>query len=482
MRAPGITLVVTVSSAGNGTVCRMQDLTTGSLARHLLKTTSFMLVTMATQTLYFLVDIYWVGRLGPEAVAAVGICTNLMFVVLAVTQMLAVGATALISHAVGQKDRDRALGIFNQAQVLAVVAGVVFLVLGTAARGPYTRAMSADAGTASLASDYLLWYIPASALQFPMAAMASALRGTGNFKPGMVVQTSTVLVNMVLAPILIFGWGLPAMGVAGAALATFVAVLVGTVWLLAYFRPKDAYLRFLPSQWRPRLDLWGAMLKIGLPAGAEFALMAVYLVIVYVISRPFGAVAQAGFGIGMRVLQAGFMPVVALGFAVAPVAGQNFGAGRYDRVRETFRSAALMAGGVMAVLAVVCHIAPAALVGIFSRDPMVIAVGDEYLRIISWNFISSGLIFVASSTFQAIGNTIPSLMASFVRIILVAVPAIALARVEGFQLRWIWYLSVAAVALQMVLSLWLLRREFAIRLVTRPASGLAVAVAAPRPS
>ena len=87
----------------------MQDLTTGSVSRHLLKTTSFMLVTMVFQTLYFLVDLFWVGRLGREAVAAVSIAGNLMFLVLAVTQMLAVGATALISHAAGRKDRDRAI-------------------------------------------------------------------------------------------------------------------------------------------------------------------------------------------------------------------------------------------------------------------------------------------------------------------------------------------------------------------------------------
>ena len=97
----------------------MQDLTTGSLTRHLLKTTSFMLVTMLFQTLYVLVDLYWVGRLGTEAVAAVGISGNLMFVVLAATQMLAVGTTTLVSHAVGSRDRDRATLVFNQSQVLS---------------------------------------------------------------------------------------------------------------------------------------------------------------------------------------------------------------------------------------------------------------------------------------------------------------------------------------------------------------------------
>src|SRR5918994_1636700 len=104
----------------------MEDLTTGSLTRHLLKTTSFMLVTMVFQTLYFLIDLYWVGRLGKEAVAAVGIAGNLTFIVLAVTQMLAVGTTTLVSHAAGRRDREQAVLLFNQAQVLSVVAGAGF--------------------------------------------------------------------------------------------------------------------------------------------------------------------------------------------------------------------------------------------------------------------------------------------------------------------------------------------------------------------
>src|SRR5687767_2514963 len=96
----------------------MQDMTTRPITRHLLKTTSFMLVTMIFQTLYFLIDLYWVGRLGTEAVAGVGIAGNLTFIVLALTQMLGVGTTAVISHAVGRKDHDQALVLFNQSQVL----------------------------------------------------------------------------------------------------------------------------------------------------------------------------------------------------------------------------------------------------------------------------------------------------------------------------------------------------------------------------
>jgi putative MATE family efflux protein len=443
----------------------MQDLTSGPLIRHLLKTTSFMLVTMIFQTLYFLIDLYWVGRLGTHAVAAVGIAGNLTFIVLALTQMLGVGTTTVVSHAIGRKDRDGANLNFNQANALAIVTGIAFLIVGMLVRLPYTRAMSPDPETAGLAAQYLLWFIPAMALQFLLVAGGSALRGVGNFKTGMIVSTGSIIVNAVLAPFLIFGWVTGrAFGVAGAAISSLIAIIVALVWFGAYFVAKDSYLRFVRGDQKPQLALWRKMLSIGLPAGFEFAMMAAYMIVVYSIARPFGAAAQAGFGIGQRVIQAAFMPAVALGFSVAPVAGQNFGARNRQRVVDTFRQAALMVSALMVVLVIVFYFVPGPLIRVFSKDPEVLAVGTEYLRIVSWNFVASGLIFVASSMFQAMGNTIPSLVTSGARILLVAVPAILLSRSPGFQLHWIWYLSVGAVFIQLALSLLLLRREFNRRL------------------
>ena len=449
----------------------MNDLTTGSLTRHLLKTTSYMLVTMLFQTMYVLVDLYWVGRLGTEAVAAVGISGNLLFVVLAATQMLGVGTTTLVAHAVGRRDQARANLVFNQAQVLSTVVGVIFLAIALSTKQLYAETLSADALTRDLTEQYLVWFIPSQALTFLLVAMGAALRGTGNFRPGMIVQTATVIINIVLAPVLIFGWGTGRpMGVAGAAVATLVAILIGVVWMAMYFLPADGYLKFHRREWRPRLDLWAGMLKIGLPAGAEFAMMSVYLVLVYSVSRPFGASAQAGFGIGLRIVQACFLPVVALGFAVSPVAGQNFGARLPDRVRHTFRVGAALAAGAMFLLAVAVWLTADRLVQVFSSDPSVIDFGEEYLHVIAWNFVASGVIFVTSSMFQAMGNTIPSLITSAFRIVLIAVPILLLADAPGFSLLWIWYISVAGIFVQLVMNLTLLRREFRVRLAFPPTS------------
>jgi putative MATE family efflux protein len=443
----------------------MSDLTTGSITRHLLKTSSYMLVTMLFQTLYFLVDLYWVGRLGKEAVAAVGVAGNLTFVVLAISQMLGVGATTLVSHAAGRKERDRAVMLFNQAQVLSMVAGGAFLVLAMILRLPYSNAIAADPVTAALAADYLLWFIPAMAGQFAMVAMGASLRGTGNFKPGMIVQTTTVVINMVLAPILIFGWGTGyPMGVAGAAMSSLVAIAIGVAWLATYFLSADQFLHFRLADWRPRLDVWADMLKIGLPAGAEFGLTAVYLVVVYTVMRPFGASAQASFGIGLRLVQALFLPVVALGFSVGPVAGQNVGARKADRVRSAFTSGVGMAVAFMLVSTLICYVWTDDLFAVFSKDPEVIRVGVEYLRIVSLSFFASGIVFVSSSMFQALGNTIPPLLTSLGRVLLVAIPIVMFSGGEGFRLTTIWYLSVGATLIQMIANLLLLQREFRLRL------------------
>jgi putative MATE family efflux protein len=384
--------------------------------------------------------------------------------VLAITQMLAVGTTTLISHAAGRKEREQAQQVLTQSLLFAVCVGVIFFIVVTALRDTYVNALSPDPTSANAAESYLSWFIPAMALQFPMVVMGAALRGTGNFKPGMVVQTATVIINIVLAPALMFGWlGTPPMGVAGAGLASFIAIIVGTVWLAFYFFESTSYLKLHPH-FRPHAGMWWEVLKIGLPAGVEFAFIAVYLFIVYTVSRPFGAAAQAGFGVGQRIIQAGFMPIVALGFAVAPVAGQNFGGHKADRVRETFNRAMLMAATIGTLVTLTCLFGDEVLISFFSRDPAVVGVGAEYLRIIAWGTVASGIIYVNGSMFQAMGNTLPPLIASFARILVVAIPAILLSRTPGFELRWIWYLSVGATLMQVGMNLLLLRREFRLKL------------------
>src|ERR1700736_222706 len=444
----------------------MKDLTQGSVMRHLVHMTAFLAVSMMVQTLYLLADLYWVGRLGKEAIAAVGVAGNLMMIVLALTQALGVGTTTLISHAAGQKDQPRAELIFNQSFTMSILVGLALGVCGFAVRTVYCDSLSADAITAELAKKNLLWFIPSLALQFPLVALGSALRATGVIKPAVGFPVLSVLLNIALAPLLIFGIGpWPRLGVIGAALATFISILIADVLIVIYFEKKYHYLRFRLPLLRPQLKIWRQMLAIGVPAGAEFVLLFVYILLVYAIIRGFGPAAQAGFGVGARVMQALFLPVVALSFAVAPVVGQNFGGRRADRVRQSVYAALGIASAMMFILTLIAYLIPSELIRVFSQDPRVTAFGGDYLKIVSLNFVAAGIVFTISSVFQGMGNALPPLLSSITRLILFALPALLISRLPGFEVTYVWYLSVGSPVIQACRNLWLLHRELQRKLV-----------------
>jgi putative MATE family efflux protein len=291
-------------------------------------------------------------------------------------------------------------------------------------------------------------------------SMGAALRGTGIVQPTMTVQVVSVLLNVILAPVLIAGWGTGhPLGVAGAGLASTIAIVAAVVMLTLYFTRLEKYVSFHSEQWRPVLAYWKRILNIGLPAGGEFFVMFLTMGLMYWLIRDFGSEAQAGYGIGSRVMQAIFLPAMAVAFSAAPVAGQNFGARHAERVRETFRSAAMLETAIMAVIILLCQIAPATLVAGFTNDPKVIAIGTDYLRIISWNFIGAGIIFTCSGMFQAMGNTWPALLSGVMRLIIFAIPCVWLSTRPDFHLDQLWEMSVVTGILQAVISYALLRRE-----------------------
>ena len=161
--------------------------------------------------------------------------------------------------------------------------------------------------------------------------------------------------------------------------------------------------------------------------------MFLFTAVTYWALRNFGAAAQAAFGIGGRIMQGIFLPVMAIAFAAAPVAGQNFGARQPERVRETFRSAVKLCTALMFVLMLLCQWRPDVLIGFFSKEPEVIEIGSQFLHIISLNFVLSGVVFTCSSMFQALGNTLPSLYSSATRLITYSVPLIWISTQPWFQ-------------------------------------------------
>lgn len=442
------------------------DLTQGSIAGHLVRMAIPMALGMIFQTLYVLVDLYFVAQLGDTAIAGVSAAGNVQFIVLALTQVLGVGTTVLIAHAAGRKDRVDGARAFRQSLVMSGLTGALVLVGGVTLAPLYLRGVAADAETVRNGLAYLHWFLPALALQFALISMGAALRGAGVAKPTMVIQMATVALNAALAPVLIAGWGTGRpMGVAGAGLASTISVAVGVIAATWYFVRTGFFAATREeAPYRPDFAVWGRLLRIGVPAGAEFGLMFVSMAIIYGIIAGFGAAAQAGFGVGSRVMQSLFLPVMAIAISAAPIAGQNVAAGRTDRARETFWTAAKLCSILMFGMTLFAHWRPDVLVRPFTSDPVVVAVAVLYLRTISWNFVASGLVFTCSSMFQAMGNTIPTVVSSAVRLTVFAIPVLWVSRLPGFQLHWVWRVSVVATTTHALFALWLLRREAARRL------------------
>jgi putative MATE family efflux protein len=443
----------------------MNDLTSGSIPRQIIGMATFIALGMIFQTLYFLVDLYFVSGLGERALAGVSTGGTATFLVLATTQMIAVGAVSLIARAVGRKDDEDANAVFGQALLLALVACAATLIVGYAATAPAMALMAADGATAIAGRDYLYGYLPALALAFPTAALSSGLRAMGVVREPTAVQVATVILNAALAPVLIAGWGtgLP-LGPAGAGLASSIAAALGLVALVVMFPKVQTRLHLTMARLRPVRSIILRIVAVGLPASGEFFVLFTVLGGTYWVIRDFGPEAQAGYGLSSRLMQAVFLPALAVAFAVTPIAGQNFGANKPDRVRATFRYAVTIEIAFMLLLLTLLETVPQVLIGPFADNPRVVAIATDYFAIVSLNLPAQGLIMTCSGMFQALGSTRLSFFSSLSRIVTYMAPAMWMSTLPGIELRDFWYLSVASILIQAVVVAMLLRQDLARKL------------------
>jgi putative MATE family efflux protein len=434
-----------------------------------------MFVGMAVQVAYFVTDLKFVSMLGNEVAAGFSIAGNLWFFVLALTQILNVGTAALVSHAVGAQQHERANLVFNQSLMLSVFMGLFVLVLLYSVAHPYMHVEAADAVVAQAGIDYLMGVTPGLGIQFLMISLFATLRGTGIVKPTMIIQFITVGLNILLAAILTTGWltGRP-FGAFGAGIATTIATIAGVIISAYYFHTHEKYVSFHREQMKPVAEVWKRLFFIGLPIGLEFAFMSFVMIVMYKVIARFGADAQAGLAEGQGALRFIMLPAMSIAFAAAPIAGQNFGARKPERVRETFRWTVALSVVAMLALTGFCQFGSHLLMHIFTHEPTVVAIGATMLMITSWNFAANGIVFSCSSMFQGLGNTWPTIGSSVIRVFIFIVPVLWLAQQPQFRLEHVWYLGVASMFLQAIVSLTLVRREFRRKLVA-PAAAAAVA-------
>ena len=181
-----------------------------------------------------------------------------------------------------------------------------------------------------------------------------------------------------------------------------------------------------PSQWRPSLMQCRCILRIGLPAGGEFAMIFVFMAVIYYALRDLGAAAQAGFGIGTRLMGLIQVPAMAIAFAAGPIVGQNFGAGNATRVRATFRQVLLLLIAIMLIATALAEWRPQSLLSAFTADADTITVGAMFLKLVSLNLVAQGVLFLCTATFQGLGHTLPQLLSSATRLVTYVIPILFL--------------------------------------------------------
>ncbi|MBQ4812253.1 MATE family efflux transporter [Pseudoalteromonas luteoviolacea] len=438
----------------------MKDLTQGPIYKHLISMSVPILFGMFVQTLYFLIDLYFVGQLGDAALAGVSSAGVLFFFVMALTQVLNVGVGTLVSHAVGKKDKQEARLLLSQGLLISAICISVLLIMALAGGRWYFTSIAPDKDTLVASLTYFYWFLPALFIQFPLTVLLAALRGAGVVKQPMLINMFALALNAILSPILITGWGFGIeMGVAGAALASSISTGIGLVLIWVYFNMRESYLTVSLSCCIPCLKTIKKIINLGLPAGGEFLLTFIYMSLIYWVLSDFDASAQAGFGLGARIMQALFLPVLAVAFAAPAIAGQNFAAGNTKRVYQTYYQSALLTCGLMLLINIVCVLNVEAFLAPFSKDSNVIDVASIFLGYVCFNFVPAGYVLAASGMFQAMGNAWPALISSAVRLSLFAASVIFVASQADFSIEQIWVISMATVYIQAIISFYLLRRE-----------------------
>ncbi len=383
------------------------DLTNGSIPRSLFYLSLPIVITNLLQVGYNLADTFWLGRYSTEALAAISLGFPLVFLFISLGLGLTVAGSVLVAQHTGADQRREAEYAASQTVVFTLLAGVGLGALGFRFVADLLQVFGAEPAVLSLATDYMEVISLGLPFLFGFTVFIALMRGAGDTVTPMLVMFGTVVGNIALDPLLIFGVGpLPSLGVEGAAIATIVsrgaAMVVGIWIMLRGTRGIQIHLR----QMVPDLGYSRKLLRIGVPASIENTGRAVSVNAVLIIVTLFSTSVVAAFGVGIRVFSMVFMPAIAIDRGVEAMTGQNIGAGREDRVVETNRFAARVSFLLLTGLGVVTFVFAPDIIRIFDSTPAVVAEGTTFLRWIAPTFGFVGILRAYSGGFRGAGKTL----------------------------------------------------------------------------
>jgi len=380
------------------------------------------------QNMFNIVDMYFVGRLGPNAIAAVTASGTLLHLVWVLGMGITTGCTALVAQAVGAGWRERSHRVAGQSLLMALVLSVLVGTLGPplAARALY--AVSHDAHIAATGTPYLQVCMGFSVFTMLMLSFGAAIRGAGDTRTPLIAAAVATVINIVLDPILIFGrFGMPALGVAGSAVATVFAQAVAALWLgWLFFLRGHEHFHLRLGHLVPRLAILWQMFRIGVFGSGQMLVRSISAIVLFRIVAQFGREAQAGFGVGIRLWMAVLIPGIGFGMAASTLVGQNLGAGNPRRAERAGWVTAGIFAVVSAVLTVIFFTLARQLVGFFiespENHPQVVAIGAQFLRWRSLTFVFLAFAAVLGQAMLGAGDTLRPMIITAVSVLGLALP------------------------------------------------------------
>lgn len=419
-----------------------RDLTEGPILKSLISLSLPIVFANILQSAYQLTDTFWVGRLGGEAVAAVSVSFPFIFLMIALGGGFTIAGSTLVAQYTGARDQRMVNLVTGQTLILVLVAALMLSSAGYFLAPHLLRLMRVESVVLRDATSYLQVSFMGLVFMFGYFMYQSVMRGLGEVKVPLFIVLGTVLLNLVLDPLFIFGWGpIPAMGVTGAAYATIgtqsVAMFLGFAVLFS-----GAYgIRFERAIFRPDFALMKRIVNLGLPASVEQSTRALGMSIMIFLVASFGTLTVAVFGIGTRIMSFVIIPALGLSMATSALVGQNIGARQLGRAVAIARLSAAVAFVALTLVGVICFFGAEPMVRFFvPNDEDVIAGAVVFLRIISLFFGLIGMQQALIGAFRGSGNTLMNMTIAIVSMWVFQFPlAYILSKHTGWNEIGLWW-------------------------------------------
>lgn len=411
------------------------------------------ILSMMVQALYNIVDSYFVAQISEDALTAVSLVFPIQTLLIAVAVGTGVGLNSLIARRLGENRRREADLAATHGLLLGLVNGLLFFLIGLFFSRSFLRAFTSDAGIVQMGSSYMEVVCMYSFGACVEINIEKILQATGNMIFPMIFQLVGAVGNMLLDPVFIFGlFGVPAMGVRGAAIATVIAQILSMVVALTVLFLKEHEVKIEFHAFRVNWQTIRNIYAVGLPAIVMQSTGSVMVVGMNAILIGFTGTAVAVFGVYFKLQSFVFMPVFGLNQGLMPVMGYNFGAKKRKRLLSAVKIGCVMAAVIMGIGMAAFWIFPDRLLMIFSASDRMLQIGVPALRTISLCFLPAAFGIVFSTTFQAVGDGVKSLIISLLRQLVVLLPVAYL--LSKISLRAVWYAFPIAECVSLAASIF----------------------------